>query len=115
MQLPTTEIRQPSSPRGRAARALAERGALLLDVRSADEFACDHVAGAVNIPLGELSLRRDEIGHRERPVVVYCRSGRRSAEAAAWLRSQGFSHVHDMGSMLEWSAVSSTHDATSRS
>lgn len=105
MQKQTIDLRAPGNERGTTARALAARGAVLLDVRTPEEFASEHVEGAVNIPLGELAARSRELGRKERPVVVYCRSGRRSAEAARFLRSLGFAHVHDMGAMLEWSAV----------
>jgi rhodanese-related sulfurtransferase len=90
--------RSPNSP-GATARALAAHGAVLLDVRTPEEFRAGHVEGALNIPLNELSARCREL--EGKPVVVYCRSGRRSAEAAQLLRSRGFPHVHDMGAMLE--------------
>jgi phage shock protein E len=87
---------------GRTARELVARGAVLLDVRTPEEFRDEHVPGAVNVPLQELTARLDEVGARDRTVVVYCRSGRRSAEAARLLQHAGFRHVHDMGAMLEW-------------
>jgi len=93
-------VSDTTSP-GRTARELTARGAILLDVRTRDEFRAEHVAGALNIPLQELAERKSELP-KQRAVVVYCRSGRRSAEAAAMLRQSGFSHVHDMGAMLEW-------------
>lgn len=87
---------------GRTARELVARGAVLLDVRTPEEFRDEHVPGAVNVPLQELTARLGEVGPRDRTVVVYCRSGRRSAEAARLLEHAGFRHVHDMGAMLEW-------------
>jgi len=75
----------------------------LLDVRTPAEFAEAHVPGATNIPVQELAHRLVELGDRTRPVVVYCRSGARSATAAALLRQGGFGHVHDMGGMFNWS------------
>jgi phage shock protein E len=79
------------------------RGAALLDVRTPEEFGSEHVPGALNVPLQELQTRLHELGAKDRPVVVYCRSGRRSAEAARLLRASGFHHVHDMGAIFEWS------------
>jgi phage shock protein E len=87
---------------GRTARELVARGAVLLDVRTPEEFRDEHVPGAVNVPLQELAARLGEVGPRDRTVVVYCRSGRRSAEATRLLEHAGFRHVHDMGAMLEW-------------
>jgi phage shock protein E len=98
---PSSSISNATST-GRTARDLVARGAVLLDVRTPDEFRDEHLKGALNLPLQELAARLDELGSRERAVVVYCRSGRRSAEAASLLRQRGFRHVHDMGAMLEW-------------
>ncbi len=72
-------------------------GALLLDVRTAEEFASDHVPGAKNIPVQELAARAGELREARR-VVVYCRSGARSATAARILREQG-QDVLDVGPM----------------
>jgi phage shock protein E len=84
------------------ARALVQAGALLLDVRSPEEFAAGHIAGAMNLPVQQLEQRRDDLGSRERPVVVYCRSGARSAQATSLLRGAGFAQVHDLGAMHNW-------------
>lgn len=87
---------------GAQARILVAAGALLLDVRSAEEFRAGHIDGAVNVPVDEVTRRLDELGPRERAVVVYCRSGRRSADAAATMRGAGFTEVHDLGGMGRW-------------
>lgn len=85
---------------GARARALVEAGAQLVDVRTPEEYAKDHVAGAVNVPVTELEGRLSELT-RDRPVVVYCRSGNRSAKAASTLCSAGYS-VHDFGARSAW-------------
>ncbi len=90
------------NPAAVAAAARAARHGQLLDVRTPQEFAEGHLRGAVNIPLSELHRRLSELGDRSRPLVVYCRSGRRSAVAAAELRSSGFAEVHDLGAMSNW-------------
>jgi rhodanese-related sulfurtransferase len=82
------------------ARRWVAEGALLLDVRTAEEFASGHVAGALNIPVHELGGRMGEVP-RDRAVVVYCRSGGRSAAAAAMLRGAGLA-VLDVGPMDAW-------------
>jgi rhodanese-related sulfurtransferase len=56
----------------------------------------------VNIPLQQIAQRAGEIGPRDRAVVLYCRSGRRSAQAAEILAERGFSAVHDAGAMKDW-------------
>lgn len=84
------------------AHRLVEAGALLLDVRTPAEFAAGHVAGAVNIPVQELRERLAELPAKEQPVVVYCRSGARSASATAMLREAGHTAIHDLGPMSAW-------------
>lgn len=87
---------------GAEARRLVERGAVLLDVRSPGEFAGGHIEGAINLPVQELHARLGEVGERTRAVVVYCRSGVRSASASATLRRAGFAAVHDLGGIGNW-------------
>jgi phage shock protein E len=87
---------------GGEARALVASGARLLDVRSPEEFGRGHLPGAVNIPVRELAGRVGEVGATVQEVVVYCRSGHRSAQAAAVLRQHGFTKVHDLGAMTAW-------------
>ncbi len=81
---------------------------LVLDVRSAGEFDEGHIPGAVNIPYDAISERIAELGPvGERDVVVYCRSGRRSAIALAALKEAGFSRLfHLEGDYLRWSEES---------
>jgi phage shock protein E len=97
----TAPIASHTTSPGRTARELTARGAILLDVRTREEFHDEHLPGALNIPLQELAARLSELA-RARAVVVYCRSGKRSAAAARLLEQNGFAHVHDMGAMLEW-------------
>ncbi|MFO0628496.1 MAG: rhodanese-like domain-containing protein [Polyangiales bacterium] len=81
-------------------RALVRDGASLVDVRTDDEYRGGHVAGATNIPVHTLEARLREIP-KDRPVVVYCRSGGRSANAAALLQRHGYTVV-DIGPMHAW-------------
>lgn len=82
-------------------RRMVADGALLLDVRTPAEYASGHVRGATNIPVQELSLRMHEVGDKKRPIVVYCRSGARSAAASGLLRANGYDVV-DIGGMHAW-------------
>jgi phage shock protein E len=84
------------------ARRLVRQGAILLDVRTPAEFAEAHLPDARNIPVQELGQRLTELGARHRPIVVYCRSGARSATAARLLSERGFGNVHDLGGMGNW-------------
>jgi len=67
---------------------------LILDVRTAAEFAAGHLPGAVNVPHDEVVSRLPELSAlRDKTVVLYCRSGRRSALAAGDLRAAGFTRL----------------------
>jgi rhodanese-related sulfurtransferase len=81
-------------------RALVRDGATLVDVRTDDEFRAGHMQGAKNIPVHEIEQRLNEIP-KDRKVVVYCRSGGRSASAAAVLQRKGYDVV-DIGPMHAW-------------
>lgn len=83
------------------AHALVAEGAQLVDVRTPEEFAAGHITGAVNIPVQDLQARMAEID-RDRAVIVYCRSGMRSANAARTLQAAGYESVHDLGPMTAW-------------
>ncbi len=80
---------------------LRQQGALLLDVRSAAEFAAANAPGTVNIPLGELSQRLCEIP-KSVPVVVGCASGTRSGMARMLLRKNGYAQVYNIGAWTKF-------------
>jgi phage shock protein E len=84
------------------ARRLVQGGALLLDVRTAAEFAADRVEGATNVAVQELGAAVATLGPRDRAIVVFCRSGMRSRLATAILRRAGFVAVHDLGPRAAW-------------
>lgn len=73
-------------------------GAKVVDVRSAAEFQSGAYPGAVNIPVQELERRLGELP-RDKPIVVYCASGGRSASAERLLRGHGFSDVVNGGGL----------------
>lgn len=71
------------------------KNVFLLDVRTPAEFSQAHLKGAVLIPVRDLQLRYYEVP-RDRPVIVYCAVGSRSAGAANLLESKGFKEVYNM-------------------
>ncbi|GAB2497785.1 hypothetical protein GCM10027266_14810 [Arenimonas alkanexedens] len=78
---------------------------LLLDVRSPEEFAAGHIAGAVNIPHDQLASRLSEVNAADRPwVLVYCRSGKRATSAETVLATAGVEVRQIEGSWLRWQA-----------
>ena len=78
---------------------------LLLDVRTANEFEgpLGHIAGAVLLPVQELEQRIDELNeHKEKEIIVICRSGNRSQTGTRILISHGFNAVNMLGGMKAW-------------
>jgi phage shock protein E len=84
------------------ARRLVQEGARLLDVRTPGEFAAGHLDGALNIPVQELGSSLKRVGSKDKPVVVYCASGARSAMAARMLKASGWATVRNLGAMSRW-------------
>ena len=86
----------------------AKNNILLLDVRTATEFEgpLSHIAGAVLLPIQELEQRVDELNeHKEKEIIVICRSGNRSQTGTRILISHGFNAVNMLGGMEAWNAV----------
>jgi rhodanese-related sulfurtransferase len=84
---------------------LASGKVLLIDVREPDEFAAGHIEGAKLIPLGTIEAAYRDLP-RDAKMVVYCRSGKRSAQAVAFLRSHGVKGAVSLdGGFLAWSAL----------
>ena len=95
--LPSVACAQADAP-PEEVRRLIQEGALLVDVRSEQEFKSGHLEGAVHIPHTEVAKRLAEFGpDKQRPIVVYCRSGGRSGKAQAVLQSNGFTKVVNGG------------------
>lgn len=85
------------------AHALVKAGGLLLDVRTPEEFAEGHLPGAVNIPVEELEAKLASVpAKKDQPVVLYCRSGRRSETARKILEKAGFTKAKNLGPMSAW-------------
>lgn len=78
--------------------------ALVLDVREDKEYAAGHIPKAKHIPLGQLAKRMNELDKfKDKPVLVTCRSGNRSAHACRMLKKAGFATVYNQaGGILAW-------------
>ena len=80
-----------------------ETGYIILDVRRVDEFATGHIPGAINV--ANESIGTDEIPElpdKNQLIMVYCRSGRRSKEAAEKLVKLGYTNIVEFGGILDW-------------
>jgi phage shock protein E len=84
--------------------AWADQALFVLDVRTPEEYAAGHLPGAVNIPHDQLAGRLGELSEaRDRDIVVYCRTGKRSAEALGVLDDAGFKRLfHLKGDYVRW-------------
>lgn len=78
--------------------------ALMLDVREDSEYKEGHILDSMHIPLGKLPDRLDELEkYRQKPIIVSCRSGHRSANACAKLRKNGFENLFNLkGGVMAW-------------
>ena len=78
-------------------------GAVILDVRQPDEYATGHIRGAILLPVGEIEAQSATVlPDKNTKILVYCRSGNRSAVAAAALQTLGYTDVSDFGGIIDW-------------
>lgn len=73
------------------------KGAVLLDVRTREEYANAHIPGSLNIPLSELQTAEQKIPDKSTSLFVHCLSGGRSQQAVRFLKRWGYTHVTDLG------------------
>ncbi len=78
------------------------KGAVILDVRTKNEYAGGHIKGSVNIPLDQLSNNLDKLKDKNKPVITCCASGARSASAMRILKTNGYTNVQNGGG---WSSL----------
>ena len=80
-----------------------ENGYIILDVRTPAEFAEKHIPNAINIPNENISTDEiPELPDKDQLIMVYCRSGRRSKEAAEKLVKLGYTNIVEFGGILDW-------------
>lgn len=87
-----------------AIQLLNRENGVVVDVCEPKEFSAGHVPNAINLPLSSLKDRlRDLEKHKNKPIIVSCRSGNRSLKAAVILRKHGFATVYNLaGGLLAW-------------
>lgn len=83
------------------AKELVKNGAQLIDVRTETEYGQGCLPGAANLPIAILEQRTASLDPNI-PIIVYCRTGGRSAKAQEIMEKQGFSAVHNFGSMTNF-------------
>ena len=81
----------------------SEDGYVILDVRTPEEFAERHIEGAILIPDYEIGEKAESIlTDKEQLILVYCRSGRRSKNAANELATLGYTNIKEFGGINDW-------------
>ncbi len=76
---------------------------IILDVRRADEYAEGHIPGAINVANEEIGSKQPEkLPDLNQVIYVYCRSGRRSKQAAAKLAGIGYTKIYEFGGIMDW-------------
>ncbi|NQV69838.1 MAG: rhodanese-like domain-containing protein [Pseudohongiella sp.] len=91
-----------------AVKLINRSNAIVLDIRDKKEFDTGHIVDSINIPLAKLDQRITELQkHKEKPVVVVCKQGQHSADAAKKLQAAGHAEVFKLsGGLTEWKAQS---------
>ena len=81
----------------------SEKGYIILDVRTEEEFIAGHIEGAILIPDYEINEKAESLlTDKDQLILVYCRSGRRSKLAAEDLAALGYTNVKEFGGIIDW-------------
>ena len=78
-------------------------GAVLLDVRSSQEYREGHIPGSQNVPLQQLDKVEEVTENKDTVLYVYCHSGARSRQAVSLLKHMGYTNVHNIGGIAAYS------------
>ena len=90
-------------------------GHIIVDVRRQDEYDAGHIPGAVLIPNESISeVRPEELPDLDQVILIYCRSGNRSRQAAQKLFNMGYTHVYEFGGITDWTGEVVTENASDK-
>ena len=78
-------------------------GAVLLDVRTPQEYREGHIPGSQNVPLQQLDKVEEVTENKDTVLYVYCHSGARSRQAVSLLQAMGYTNVHNIGGIAAYS------------
>ena len=81
-------------------------GALIVDVRTPEEFNAGNYKNSINLPVGDMEKNMEIFGDKDRRIIVYCRSGRRSSNAKKILKAHGYTKVINGGAFTEMPELS---------
>ena len=85
-----------------------KNSAVLLDVRTAEEYASGHFAGAVNLDVEDIRAGKLPDSAKAQPLYLYCRSGNRSAQATELLKTAGYTTITDLGGLDDVKSIGGT-------
>lgn len=86
-----------------------EKDYIILDVRTPEEFKSKHIPGAINIPNETIGTEEvPELPDKEQFIMIYCRSGNRSKQAAEKLAAQGYTNIVEFGGINDWTGETVT-------
>lgn len=77
-------------------------GAVLLDVRTAEEYRDGHIDGSVNLPLDRISSIENTVKEKNTPLYVHCYSGSRSGQAVSYLKKIGYTNAKNIGGISRY-------------
>jgi len=76
---------------------------IILDVRTPEEFASEHIPGAINVPNETIKTKKiPELPREDQLILVYCRSGNRSKQASEKLAKIGYTNIYEFGGINDW-------------
>ena len=80
----------------------AKDGAVLLDVRTPEEYREGHIEGSINVPLDNITAIGSTVKNVNTPLYVYCLSGARSGQAVSYLKKSGYTNVTNIGGISNY-------------
>ena len=91
----------------------SESNYIILDVRTFEEYNERHIPGAICVPNESIGTEPiEELPQKDQLILVYCRSGRRSKEAAEKLAAMGYSNIYEFGGILDWTGETVSENKT---
>lgn len=84
------------------AKDMMQEDVVILDVRDKEEYDSGHIENALNIPVENIKDVEDEVVDKNKTILVYCLSGKRSAKASKQLVDLGYINVYDFGGIQDW-------------
>ena len=95
---------------------LRDDGHIVVDVRRQDEYDAGHIPGAILIPNEDIgTVPLEELPNLDQIILIYCRSGNRSKQAAQKLFDMGYTNLYEFGGILTWTGEIVTEDASQNS